>query len=201
MALFAHAAFAATGAIQGSVKVKSAKYAKDIVVYVKSIDGKFAPPKDPVEYDQEKLLFLPHVLPILDGTTVMFLNSDKVKHNVFSPDFEQFDLGTWAPGGKQKYVFSLLKGKKADKDKKVVEPDPIRAYVQLCNVHPEMEGYVVVLPNPYFAVTDEKGKFTLKGIPEGRHTLFAWSEKYKPREVEATVSSKNTTTVTIDFTQ
>ena len=63
------------------------------------------------------------------------------------------------------------------------------------------KNYDKIKSVPALVVTDEKGKFTLKGIPEGRHTLFAWSEKYKPREVEATVSSKNTTTVTIDFTQ
>ena len=63
----------------------------------------FPAPKEHAKIDQMNLVFIPHVLPVLVGTTVDFLNSDAVLHNVFSPDAcaEKFNLGTWPQGPDQ----------------------------------------------------------------------------------------------------
>ncbi len=92
--------------------------------------------------------FIPHVLPVVVGTTVKYLNSDPTPHNVFSPDYEKFNLGTWPQGQTKDHVYA--KCAKAP-----------CVYTQLCRVHPEMEGFVVVLQNPYFAVTDKEGHFEI----------------------------------------
>ena len=91
--------------------------------------------------DQKNLAFVPHVLPVVVGTTVDFLNSDQVLHNVFTPDkcAGKFNLGTWPKGETRSVKF----------DQTGCSP------VMLCNVHPEMEGFVVVLQNPYAGVTDK----------------------------------------------
>ena len=70
---------------------------------------------------------MPHVLPVVAGTTVKFLNSDPTPHNVFSPDNEKYNLGTWPQGQTKDYVFN-----KCTKFPCV--------YTQLCRVHPEMEA-------------------------------------------------------------
>ena len=88
--------------------------------------------------------FIPHVLPVVAGTTVKFLNSDPTPHNVFSPDNEKYNLGTWPQGQSKDYVFS-----KCTKFPCV--------YTQLCRVHPEMEGFVVVAAEP-----------VLRGVGPGR---------------------------------
>ena len=84
-----------------------------------------------------------------------FLNSDPTPHNVFSPDCEKYNLGTWPQGQSKDHAFA-----KCTKFPCV--------YTQLCRVHPEMEGFVVVLQNPYFAVSDKDGHFEIKGVPAGR---------------------------------
>lgn len=86
--------------------------------------------------DQKGLTFVPHVLPILVGTTVDFKNSDDVLHNVFTPSKagDRFDLGTWGKGQMKSFTFK--------------KPGEV---VILCNVHPEMEAYIVVVETPYFA--------------------------------------------------
>jgi hypothetical protein len=114
------------------------------------------------------MTFIPHVVAVLKGTTVDFLNSDPVGHNVYWPSVSgnkklAGNLGTWPQGVKKSFTFSELG----------VAP-------LLCNVHPEMSGYVVVVPTPYFAVTDKDGNYTIKDIPAGSYTLKLWSEAGKP---------------------
>ena len=77
----------AAGEIKGKVTCKGVRNNADAVVYVAAIPGKtFPAPKEHAKIDQLNLVFSPHVLPVLVGTTVDFLNSDAVLHNVFSPD-------------------------------------------------------------------------------------------------------------------
>ena len=62
-------------------------------------------------------------------------------------------------------------------------------YTQLCRVHPEMEGYVVVLDTPYFAITDAAGAFEIKGVAPGTYKLHVWSEKLKAADQDVTVEA------------
>ncbi|HYA25447.1 MAG TPA: carboxypeptidase-like regulatory domain-containing protein [Terriglobales bacterium] len=147
------------------------------VVYVDAIAGKtFPAPKDHPVMDQRGLLFAPHIMAIQQGTIVDFLNSDNVQHNVFwtsvGPDKKAgHNLGTWPKGEKRSYTF----------DKAGVVP-------LLCNVHPEMAGYLIVSPTPYFAETDESGNYKIKDVPDGSYTLVAWHEGAKNQSKPITVS-------------
>jgi plastocyanin len=96
------------GDIKGKVKAKGAKNSGNAVVYIDAIPGKsFEPPKEHAKMDQKNMTFIPHVLPILAGTAVDYLNSDDVLHNVFSPDkcAQKFNLGTWPKGQIRSYTF------------------------------------------------------------------------------------------------
>ena len=53
------------------------------------------------------------------------------------------------------------------------------AYVQLCRIHPEMEAYIVVLQNPYFATTDRDGHFRIENVPPGQYSIGVWAPKGK----------------------
>jgi len=173
------------GDIKGKVKAVGVKNNANAVIYVETIPGKtFDPPKDPVTMDQRNLVFTPHALPIVAGTTVRFLNSDDVLHNVFTPDkcAEKFNLGTWPKGQERTYTF---------KNAGCVSR-------MLCNVHPEMEAYVVVLENPYFAVSSKDGSYTIKNVPPGKHTLKIWHDKLKGESQEVTVAESGATDVNFE---
>lgn len=167
------------GDIKGKVNVQGIKTAVNIAVYVDAIpDKKFDAPKDHVVIDQKKMEFIPHVVVVLQGTTVDFTNSDPVGHNVYWPSISgnkklTHNLGTWPKGEKKSFQFNDL------------GTAPL-----LCNVHPEMSGYVVVVATPYFAVTDKDGNFEIKNVPAGKYTLKTWSEDGKPttQSVEMTAS-------------
>ena len=155
--------------IKGKVSVQGIKSAENIAVYVDVIpDKKFDAPKEHIVIDQRKMAFLPHVVAVQQGTTVDFLNSDPVGHNVYWPSVSgnkklSHNMGTWPKGDKKPFQFNDL-----------------GTASLLCNVHPEMSGYVVVVPTPYFAVTDKDGNFEIKNIPAGKYTLKTWSEDGKP---------------------
>lgn len=129
-------------------------------------------PAEHAVVDQKELTFIPHVLPILKGTTVDFLNSDTVAHNIFSPSetADKFNLGTWQRGKRKSYTFNKLG---------VVE--------LLCNLHPEMSAYILVLSNPYFTKTEKDGKFIIEDIPNGSYTLSVWHERIKTQSKEIMV--------------
>jgi hypothetical protein len=118
------------------------------------------------------------------GTTVDFLNSDNVAHNVFWISISGnkklgHNLGTWPKGEKKPFKF----------DQPGVAP-------LLCNVHPEMSAYVVISPTPYFAETDASGGFTITGVPDGAYTVTAWHEGAKQQSKPVTVAGG----ASVDFT-
>ena len=171
------------GGIKGKVAVQGIRSAENIAVYVDAIPGKdFPAPAQHVVMDQKDLKFVPHILPVLVGTTVDFMNSDPVAHNVFSPDGEKYNLGTWPQGATRAYTFKQA-----------------GVYAQLCHVHPEMEGFIVVLQNPYFVLAGEDGKYELKNVPVGSYTLVAWNEKMEAGRVEVTVRTGETTPADIEL--
>lgn len=171
------------GDLTGKITARGARDAGNAVVYIGKIAEKtFTPPKEPVEMDQKDMTFIPHVLPVLVGTTVKFFNSDPVLHNIFSPDAvaDKMNLGSWPKGQSRDFTFK--------------KPG---VAALLCNVHPEMSAYVVVVETPYFAVSAKDGSYTIKNVPPGKYTLKIWHEKLKGKPVEITVPE--TGTATADF--
>jgi plastocyanin len=163
----------------GSISGKVSGVNGESVVYVDTIQGKtFPAPTEHQVMDQKGLLFQPHIMVVQVGTTVDFLNSDKVAHNVFWPSLMQGskklpgkNLGTWPQGEKRPYKF-----------------DQPGAAALLCNVHPEMAGYIVVSPTPYFTKTDKSGEYKIENVPDGQYNVVAWHEGAKNSTKAVTVS-------------
>ena len=148
----------------------------DAVVYVAAIAGKTFPAPKHAKMDQMNLVFSPHVLPVLVGTTVDFKNSDAVLHNVFSADAcaDKFNLGTWPKGESKSFTFKRE-----------------CAATLLCKVHPEMEAFVVAVPTPYFAVTKADGSYDIADVPDGGYTVKVWHPKLKATQKAVKVAGRD----------
>jgi plastocyanin len=167
--------------VKGKVSAAGLKSAENIAVYIDAISGeKFDHPVDHVSVDQRNSVFIPRTTIILRGTTVDFLNSDHVAHNVYWPSV----------GGDKKLRHSLTIVSPGQK--KSFEFDDLGSAQLLCNLHPEMVAYIVVVPTPYFALTGNDGTFTIKNVPPGTYTLRTWSEDGKPTTQTITVSGATT---------
>ena len=180
----AHAGSAVLCVIQGNVTAKKAKYLQNTVVYVESAPNVFEPPKDHVVMDQKNMTFVPHVLPVVKGTTVDFLNSDMVHHNIYSPDAitDYMNLGTWLMGETRPFAFNKL-----------------GVATLRCNVHVDMEAYILVLQNPYFAKINNDGSFSISSLPEGTYIVKLWNERFKADDQTATVSANHPASVTFSL--
>lgn len=167
------------GVIKGAVKSPwVSRY--EALVYVDQVPGTFPPPKEKPFVSQKGLVFLPHVLGVLRGSTVDFTNDDNVAHNVSSPPGSAtvFNLGLYGAGVTKTVTF-----------------DNLGEVPLLCSVHPEMAAFVIVLQNPYFAVTDKAGNFEIKNVPPGNYQLKVWNEKLQPASLSVAVEAGKTVTV------
>lgn len=173
-ALLVSAAWSSGGEIVGTLAVPKPEQA---VVYVETVAGTFHGER--AKMDQQNKVFSPYVLPVVQGTTVVFNNSDEMQHNVFGVGAEEFNLGNWTKGVTREHTFNKL-GEVAI----------------LCNVHPEMEAYVLVLQNPYFARPEGDGKFRIANVPPGEYVVKAW---YRGKVKKQTVKVPATGSVTVAF--
>src|ERR1022692_4025687 len=162
IAVTAAVAMMCVAASAGTISGKVSGVSGESVVYVEVAAGKTfpAPTQEPV-IDQKGLMFQPHITVVQQGTTVEFLNRDSVTHN----------LGTWPKGEKRGFKF-----------------DNPGAVTLLCNVHPEMAGYVIVSPTPYFKTTDKSGEYKIENVPDGSYTVTAWHEGAKNQSKPVAVS-------------
>jgi plastocyanin len=147
----------------------------NVFVYIKSgLEGKtFAVPADPVVIDQKGCWFHPRVMGIQTGQTLKVINSDEVTHNIH-PMAEVNREWNHSQGAGDPPIA-----------RKFLKPEimiPVK-----CNIHSWMHAYIGVLDHPYFAVTGEDGKFTLRNLPPGTYTLGVWQEKLGTQEQQITV--------------
>ncbi len=186
MAVIAVIAVMSLAASAGTVSGKVSGVNGESVVYVEAPTGKtFPAPTEKPLMDQKGLMFTPHIMAIQQGTTVEFLNSDKVAHNVFWISVGGnkklgHNLGTWPQGEKRAFKF-----------------DNPGAIPLLCNVHPEMAAYIVVSPTPYFATTDKSGNYKIENVPDGSYTVTAWHEGAKNSSKPVTVSGDSKADFTV----
>ncbi|HEU4729245.1 MAG TPA: carboxypeptidase regulatory-like domain-containing protein [Kofleriaceae bacterium] len=154
--------------------------APDAVVYVDDI---VVSTHGTATMKQENKQFSPQVLVVQKGTTVQFPNLDAIFHNVFSvtPD-NSFDLGNYRQGESKGVTMS--------------KPGVVSVY---CNMHPQMVGHILVVPNGNFVRAGKDGFFRLTNVPAGHHRIVAWAPNAKPVATEAEVSETDPVTVELEL--
>jgi plastocyanin len=167
----ASTAWAAGGTIKGTITGPDGRPVTNATVLV---EGPPAPSTSSAPHavvEQRDQTFVPHVLVVASGTTVDFPNHDPMLHNVYSASpAKKFDLGMYEQGVIRSVTFDT--------------PGVVRIG---CNVHPKMEAFVVVHPNPYGAVTNDQGVYTIVGVPTGSWQVRVWDERLAERRAPIVV--------------
>jgi plastocyanin len=136
---------------------------RDFVVYIEGpVPGAPAPARIE-KIHQKDAAFVPHVLPVMVGTVVEWPNDDTIFHNVFSKsEGSKFDLDLYKKGDPPKRSPPFTK------------PGEVDVY---CSIHARMSCIILVLENPYFALADARGHYTIPNVPPGHYVLKAWQER------------------------
>ena len=149
------------GSLEIIVKDDKGRPVSDAVAYAAGA-GSAAPKKQTV-VDQRDKQFVPYVTAVQVGTAVIFPNSDKIRHHVYSfSPAKKFELPLYSGVPAEPVVFDKT------------------GFVTLgCNIHDWMIAYVAVLPTPYFQVTRQDGRAVLKDLPAGQYTMQVWHPALK----------------------
>ncbi len=144
----------------------TAKGVKNVLVYLAHPtrvhdDAAKAASTASVVFDQKKCAFEPHVLGLMAGASIEIRSADAANHNVDaklkSATFNQII----AQG--QSFKFTPSAAERL--------PTPV-----VCDIHPWMSAWWLILDHPYFAVTDAQGSFEIKNAPAGTQKLVVWQE-------------------------
>ena len=177
-------------------KVGANKELADVIVMLKGVTPKAADASTPpAVMDQKGCMYVPQILAIQTGQTLLVKNSDPASvpmHNVH--------INPTAPANMEAYSTKISQPQMAagaDLTYTFSAPENFLKYN--CDVHPWMFAWVTVVDNPYFAVTGPDGKFTIKNVPPGNYTISALHYKLAKTGVDKKVEVKDGG-ATVDFT-
>ena len=146
-------------------------------------------PEEPVVLDQKGCMFTPHALVVQAGQTVLVKSDDPIAHNVHTK-----------PLRNQEFNQTI---QQQDRDGlplvyRYAEPAPVSVK---CDIHPWMSAYHLVVDHPFAAVTDAEGRFTIKGLPAGKHKFRIWHERanWLDTEYEVEIKPGETTEISLSY--
>jgi hypothetical protein len=159
---------------------------KDVFIYVKKgLEGKkFPTPTQKVTIDQQGCSYHPHIFGMMAKQPLEIINSDNTLHNIHALP-------------KSSSPFNLAQLNQGTHMTKTFDKSEVMVKIK-CDVHGWMSAYVGVLDHPFYAVSDDKGGFTIKDLPAGSYEIEAWHEKYGAQTLKVTVGASDTKTA--DFT-
>lgn len=135
----------------------------------------------PATVEAKDCIFSPSVMVVRDQQDIRFQNMDPVVHEVqmyetaphgasiifhrplrMNPfhSLQEPQNHDHRPGEPMIDTFHFTKGR--------------RIFLAECGQHPYMQTWGLSITNPYFAITDAEGRFTISDIPEGVYSLIAW---------------------------
>jgi len=170
-----------TEALIEKVVVGANKGLANAVVSVPGAKG--APKAVKVTVDQHGCKFVPHVTAMTPGELEL-KNSDDILHNIHTYSTANPSINKAQP--KFKKVMT----------EKFEKPEFIKL---TCDVHSWMLGWVAVMPNPFFGVTDGSGNAKIENVPPGKYTVEAWHETLGKQTKEVEVTAGQTTKVAIEM--
>lgn len=174
---------------------------REVVVYLEGIEkGKPFEEQGVPQIEARDCLFLPFTTVVRDDQSVTVVNMDPVMHDIqayetshlgarvlfnvplpMNPEHprnlkDRSDAGLYhkhMAGAPMKQLVNLSKGR--------------RIFAMQCGFHAYMESWGLAVTNPYFAKTDEQGRFTLTDVPPGTYKLVVW-HPYIRNTIEQTVT-------------
>lgn len=187
VALFAVAASAPAVEVDVIVRDSGGNPAGDAVISVRGTTGAGTPSIAQTHViDQRNETFVPYVEVFRPGDSVVFRNSDRTRHHVYS----------FAPA--KSFEFVIPPGNSSppvvlDRDGEIAVG---------CNIHDRMITHLYVSDAPWVAKSDAQGHATFADLPAGHYQMRAWHPQLRPGKQQpdrAVDVGDGTTTVTFEL--
>jgi len=142
------------------------------VVYLKDVSrGKaFDLPEQRRFLDQKHCRYEPHILLVPQHALLQMKSSDATLHTIHMDGAASYNLPFPFPN------------QTISRDMQ----SPGLVNLKCNGGHVWMNAEMFVAPHPYYAVTDESGRFELTNIPPGQYVLVAWHEGWGVERQEST---------------
>jgi hypothetical protein len=132
------------------------------IVYLKNISqGKAMDmPEQRRHLDQRRCRYIPHILLVPQNAALQMQSSDATLHTIHMDGAATFNLPFPFP--------NQISSRNM--------PTPGLVNLRCNGGHVWMNAEMMVVSHPYYAVTDESGRFEFTGVPPGTYQIVAWHE-------------------------
>ena len=165
----------------------------NVCIFLKSAPSGYKappPPEEPAVFDQKGCRFIPHILFVRTKQKVLIKSGDNLVHNTHTNPLKNTGFNkAISPEDRE--------GQPLTYDK----PEPLPVSVN-CDYHKWMKGWHLVLDHPFGAISDENGRFEIKGLPPGKYEFVVWHESpgYLSRKQAVEIKADKVTEEKLSYT-
>jgi hypothetical protein len=169
-----------------TVAVNEAGALADAIVFLMDVDmvSPGADAREAPVVDQRRCEYWPPVIAARAGSEIEIRNSDPLLHNVHAKNSTQ--------------LFNFAMPVQGLRVKKQLPSSPMTIHLA-CDVHPWMRAVIRTFAHPYFAVTDQEGRYRLSGVPSGKKKLVFWHQRFPERTIESQALASGVNRVDLEW--
>jgi hypothetical protein len=174
------------GIVDEEVLVTSDNKLRNVIVYVRTgQEGHiYKAPSEAIVLDQQKCVYVPHVLTAMTNQQLLVRNSDPTFHNVHgnSEVNPAFNFAQTEKGAEK--ILTFMKSE---------------AHFHVgCDLHRWMGAYIGVFDHPFHTTSGTTGSYELR-LPQGKYEIVAWHEKYGEKVMTVDLAEKSTMELNFAF--
>ena len=131
-----------------------------------------------------------YVIGARNGETLLLENTDPIRHEIVAYEFTD--------GGVNQRSHRPVDAN-TSQTRDIFVKSKTKNFLIKCNLHPFLQSRGIIVENPYYAITDEEGNFSIKDVPPGTYEVVAWHPFISNQIRAITIEPENQSTLNFEF--